>query len=51
MRPCLFLGSAVGDGVGMGTTLTLLGLLEPVAVGAHLQDINVVGQSVEQCVG
>ena len=44
MRPRLFLGWAVGDGGGAGTTLAAFALLEPVAIAVHLQDMDVVGQ-------
>ena len=36
------------DGRG---TLTLLALLEPIALAIHLQDVDVVGQTVEQAAG
>ena len=34
-----------------GASTTAFGLLEPVGVAVHLQDVDVVGQAVEQCTG
>jgi hypothetical protein len=35
----------------LGLTLALLALFEPVTVAVHFQDVNVVGQPVEQRAG
>ena len=35
----------------LGLTLALLALFEPVTVAVHFQDMNVVGQPVEQRAG
>ena len=36
---------------GPGAALTLLALFQPVAIAVHLQDVDMVGEPVEQCAG
>ena len=35
----------------MGSALTAPALPEPIAIAVHLQDVDVMGQPVEQCPG
>ena len=49
--PFCFRGSLLGRGLRRLWSLSTLALFEPVAVAVHFQDMDVVGEAVEQCAG